>query len=107
MNRREGDSVDDRRVHDRVTRLEEFWKQHSSEHTQLMALVVASAKGVEDAGKEVAKSMADIAEWLKIYNHGRGAYEITRSLGKFVIFVSAVIVALSAGVAAIKYWMLS
>lgn len=112
MNRREGDSMDDRRVQARVSKLEEEFSAHQeamrlhfTEHTQLMAMVKTSVEGVKEAGQKMANSMSEIAEVVKIYNHGRGAFEVTKSMGKFILFLSAIIVGISASVAAVRAWL--
>lgn len=104
--------IEERRVHERVSKLEEEFVEHReamrlhfTEHTQLMNMVKTSVDGVKEAGQKMAASMSEIAEVVKIYNHGRGAFEITKSMGKLVLWLAAIIGSLSVIFASIRFWI--
>lgn len=109
MHRREGDS--ELFVHARVSKLEEDLTAHQEsmrlhfvEHAQLMTMVKTSVEGVKEAGQKMATSMSEIAEVVKLYNHGRGAVEVTKGIGKILIWTAAIIGSLSVIGAAIRFW---
>ena len=97
------DVPDDRRVHERVLELENFRKIHTEEHTELAVVLTAGSQNME----KMAQSVSEIADVMKIYHNTRGAVELTKSAGKFILWVASIIVGLSAIGAAIKYWWMA
>ena len=107
MEERRSKPVEDRRVHERVVKLEEMMAAHFDEHTQFVTMLADSIRNVESASNKMAASMNEIADVIKVYNNTRGFIATMKIVGATVFWVAAIGGSLAAIGASIKFWIKS
>lgn len=105
--RRAYDNMEDRRMHNRMSKLEEAMNSHFIEHTQFVEALTISIKNVETAGEKMAISMSEIAAILKIYNDTKGFVSVMKVAGATLLWTAAIGGSMAAVGTAIKFWIKS
>ncbi len=107
MDERRSKPAEDRRVHERVIKLEESMEAHLVEHTQFVSLLSDSIRNVEAASNKMAVSMNEIADVLKVYNNTRGFITTMKVVGATIFWIAAIGGSLAAIGASIRFWIKS
>lgn len=89
--------IEERRVHERVSELEQFMRVHTVEHTHLLNTFAA---GMD----KMATAVSEMAGVIKIYNQGKGALETVKDISKVIFWLASIIVSSSAIIAAVQFW---
>ena len=105
MDDRRAKPGEERRVHERMIKLEESMEAHLVEHTQFVSMLTDSIKTVEVASNKMATSMNEIANVIKVYNNTRGFITTIKVIGATIFWIVAIGGSLAAIGASIKFWI--